>query len=174
MLNALKDTVIGYFGGNFEFATIIWGICDEEDEDVEDIDEPKDFWLRKLFLEFSCSSVPLYLPFTIPLHKSEESYKMNAILIFFLIFFLYEYSYNLLLAMHVSGIITEFSKFRFFQTFSEEFTSWGEADDDKDEDDVKPLLLDWYWMLAAINAIALVAVDVHDDVFEEQAVIVLL
>jgi hypothetical protein len=23
MLNALKDTVIGYFGGNFEFATII-------------------------------------------------------------------------------------------------------------------------------------------------------
>jgi hypothetical protein len=29
-------------------------------------------------------------------------------------------------------------------------------------------------MLAAINAIALVAVDVHDDVFEEQAVIVLL
>ena len=80
----------------------------------------------------------------------------------------------LLLAMHVSGIITEFSRFRFFQTFSEEFTSWGDADEDIDEEDVKPFVLDWNCMLAAIKAIPLVAVDVHDEVLEEQVATALL
>ena len=51
------------------------------------------------------------------------------------------------------------------------FINWGEAEEDIDEEEVKPLVLDWNCILAAINAIPLVAVEVHEDVAEEQLVL---
>ncbi len=135
--------------------------------------DPNDCCWEMFFFEISRSRHPLYLPLTMPLHISDESLKKCFKILTKKLFSQFHFLI-LLFAILVSGIITEFSKFRFFHTFSEEFTSWGDADDDIDDEDVRPLVLDWNCMLAAINAIAFVAVDVHEDAFEEQAATALL